>query len=67
LEQVTEQITLLTFDDEDDALIQQLVACLADEREAVRRRLIDTLGEIGEPATGAGRCRSSQSRGAAGL
>jgi bilin biosynthesis protein len=51
LEKITEAITLLTFDAEDPELLQQLVESFADEREAVRRQIVETFGEIGEPAT----------------
>ncbi|MGB8698987.1 MAG: HEAT repeat domain-containing protein [Thermosynechococcaceae cyanobacterium] len=48
---VTDQITLDTFDPNDQALLQRLVDCLGDLRGLVRLRCAETLGEIGEPAT----------------
>jgi bilin biosynthesis protein len=51
LETVTEQITLETFDPEDQITLQRLVEGFADSRGIVRLRLAETLGQIGEPAT----------------
>lgn len=52
LEVVTQQITLLTFDDDDDEMLRRLVGCLADPRESAQMALARTFGEIGEGATG---------------
>ena len=52
LEVVTQQITLLTFDEGDDEVLGRLVEALADPREGVQERLAATFGEIGEEATG---------------
>jgi len=51
IQTVTEQITLHTFDSNDDELMQQMVESFADSRGMVRLRIAETLGEIGEPAT----------------
>ena len=51
LEVVTQQITLLTFDETDQDMLIQLVNCLADPREIVQTQLSTTLGEMGEAAT----------------
>ncbi|WP_088240380.1 HEAT repeat domain-containing protein [Calothrix rhizosoleniae] len=51
IETVTEQITLHTFDYNDQELMQQMVESFADSREITRLRIAETLGEIGEPAT----------------
>ena len=51
LEVVTQQITLLTFDETDEDMLMQLVNCLADPRELVQTQLSNTFGEIGEAAT----------------
>ena len=51
LEVVTQQITLLTFDETDEDMLMQLVNCLADPREIVQTQLSNTFGEIGEAAT----------------
>ncbi|MEM9150542.1 MAG: HEAT repeat domain-containing protein [Cyanobacteria bacterium P01_F01_bin.3] len=48
---VTEQIDLLTFDPENQELLTALVEGLSDQRDAVRLRVSEILGEIGEPAT----------------
>lgn len=52
LEVVTQQITLLTFDEGDEEVLGRLVEALADPREGVQERLAATFGEIGEAATG---------------
>ncbi len=52
LEVVTQQITLLTFDEEDEEMLGRLVGCLADPREGAQMALVSTFGEIGEAATG---------------
>ena len=52
LEVVTQQITLLTFDEGDEEVLGRLVAALADPRDGVQERLAATFGEIGEAATG---------------
>ena len=51
LEVVTQQITLLTFDDRDEEMLARLVGCLADPREEAQTALANTFGEIGEAAT----------------
>jgi bilin biosynthesis protein len=51
LEQVSEQIDLLTFDPDDQETLKQLVESFADSRGVVRLRIAETLGQIGEPAT----------------
>ena len=51
LEVVTQQITLLTFDETDEDMLKQLVNCLADPREIVQTQLATTFGEIGEAST----------------
>lgn len=51
LEVVTEQITLETFNSQDQVCLQQLVECLGDTRGLIRLRVAETLGEIGMPAT----------------
>jgi bilin biosynthesis protein len=51
IQTVTEQITLHTFDADDEELMGQLVENFADSRGLVRLRIAETLGEIGEPAT----------------
>jgi bilin biosynthesis protein len=51
LEVVTQQITLLTFDETDEDMLMQLVNCLADPREIVQTQLATTFGEIGEAST----------------
>jgi bilin biosynthesis protein len=52
LEVVTQQITLLTFDETDQEMLGRLVGCLADPRESAQMALASTFGEIGEEATG---------------
>ena len=52
LEVVTQQITLLTFDEGDEEVLGRLVGALADPRDGVQERLAATFGEIGEAATG---------------
>ena len=52
LEVVTQQITLLTFDEGDEDVLGRLVGALADPRDGVQERLAATFGEIGEAATG---------------
>ena len=52
LEVVTQQITLLTFDEGDEDVLGRLVEALADPRNGVQERLAATFGEIGEAATG---------------
>ena len=51
LEVVTQQITLLTFDETDEDMLMQLVNALADTREIAQTQLSTTFGEIGEAAT----------------
>ena len=52
LEVVTQQITLLTFDEDDEDVLGRLVEALADPRDGVQERLAATFGEIGTAATG---------------
>ena len=52
LEVVTQQITLLTFDEGDEDVLGRLVEALADPRDGVQDRLAATFGEIGAAATG---------------
>ena len=52
LEVVTQQITLLTFDESDEDVLGRLVEALADPRDGVQERLAATFGEIGTAATG---------------
>ena len=52
LEVVTQQITLMTFDEADEEMLGRLVGCLADPREGAQMALASTFGEIGEAATG---------------
>ena len=51
IQTVTEQITLHTFDPNDEELMQQMVEGFADSRGMIRLRIAETLGEIGEAAT----------------
>lgn len=52
MEMVSEQITLDTFDQNDQQLLKRMVVeGLGDSRGLVRLRFAETLGEIGEPAT----------------
>jgi len=48
---VNEQIELLSFDQPDPALLQQMIQSLVDPRRAARISLVESLSEIGEPAT----------------
>lgn len=54
LDYMVEQIELLAFDEPEtgelEPLLSQLIESLADPRKAVRIRLVDVLGQIGEPA-----------------
>ncbi|RCJ27253.1 glycosyl transferase family 2 [Nostoc minutum NIES-26] len=52
IKMVSEQITLDTFDPNDQQLLKRMVVeGLGDSRGLVRLRFAETLGEIGEPAT----------------
>lgn len=52
IQMVTEQITLDTFDRNDDQLLRRMVfEGLGDKRGLVRLRFAETLGQIGESAT----------------
>ncbi len=51
VQRVNEQIDLLSFDDSDQATLQQLVESFSDKRGMMRLRIAETLGQIGEPAT----------------
>ena len=49
--EVNEQITLGTFDTDNQDALRKLVEGLGDTRGVVRLRFAETLGDIGEPAT----------------
>lgn len=51
LQKVAEEISLETFDANDQKLLHSLVECLGDTRGMTRLRVAQTLGEIGQPAT----------------
>jgi bilin biosynthesis protein len=51
IEVVTQQITLLTFDNTDTDTLHRLINCLADPREESQITLTQLFGEIGEAAT----------------
>lgn len=51
LEQVNEQITLDTFDPDNEEVLAQLVESLGDTRGMTRLHCAETLAEVGEPAT----------------
>jgi bilin biosynthesis protein len=51
IEQVSEQISLDTFDSSDHQLLQRLVEGLGDTRGLVRLQFAEALGDIGESAT----------------
>jgi bilin biosynthesis protein len=51
LQAVNEQITLHTFDFNDQQILQRMVQGLADPRGSVRSQVAEILGEIGEAAT----------------
>ncbi|MGK7883203.1 MAG: HEAT repeat domain-containing protein, partial [Crocosphaera sp.] len=51
LEKVVEEISLKTFNSNDENLLKSLVECLGDTRGMTRLRAAQTLGEIGQPAT----------------
>ncbi|MEM6597089.1 MAG: HEAT repeat domain-containing protein [Cyanobacteria bacterium P01_C01_bin.69] len=51
IKQVNEQIELLAFDDPNPALLRQMIQSLVDPRRAARISLVDSLSQIGEPAT----------------
>ena len=51
LEQVNEQITLDSFDPDNQEVLAQLVEYLGETRGMTRLRCAETLAEIGEPAT----------------
>ncbi|MDJ0579193.1 HEAT repeat domain-containing protein [Crocosphaera sp.] len=51
LEKVLEEISLKTFNSNDENLLKSLVECLGDTRGMTRLRAAQTLGEIGQPAT----------------
>lgn len=50
LQTVNEQITLHTFDPNNQQLLKQMVECMGDSRGMVRLGFAEALGEIGEPA-----------------
>ncbi|MGD1854797.1 MAG: HEAT repeat domain-containing protein [Leptolyngbyaceae cyanobacterium] len=51
VQQVNEQIDLLSFDESDQDTLRQLVESFSDKRGMTRLRIAETLGQIGEPAT----------------
>ena len=51
VEQVSEQISFGTFDEENHQTLKQLVEGLGDPRGLMRLRFAETLGDIGEAAT----------------
>ncbi|NET53944.1 MAG: HEAT repeat domain-containing protein [Merismopedia sp. SIO2A8] len=51
LQTVNEQIDTLTFDPNDQQLLERMVESLGDTRGMVRLSIAETLGQIGEPAT----------------
>ena len=51
LEKIAEEISLKTFDSNNQQLLKSLVECLGDTRGMTRLRAAQTLGEIGQPAT----------------
>ncbi|MDJ0508755.1 MAG: HEAT repeat domain-containing protein [Crocosphaera sp.] len=51
LYKVAEEISLKTFNVNDESLLKSLVECLGDTRGMTRLRAAQTLGEIGKPAT----------------
>ncbi|MGK7921245.1 MAG: HEAT repeat domain-containing protein [Trichodesmium sp.] len=51
LQKVAEEISLESFDTNDQKVLHSLVECLGDTRGMTRLRAAQTLGDIGEPAT----------------
>lgn len=51
LDYVNRQIELLAFDSPEPFMLRQMVQCLADPRRSTRLSLVDSLSQIGEPAT----------------
>jgi len=51
IQTVTDQISLGTFNSDDQQRLKQLVEGLGDPRGLMRLRFAETLGDIGEPAT----------------
>ncbi|MDJ0731863.1 MAG: HEAT repeat domain-containing protein [Crocosphaera sp.] len=51
LYKVAEEISLKTFNTDDENLLKSLVECLGDTRGMTRLRAAQTLGDIGQPAT----------------
>ncbi|MEM8808067.1 MAG: HEAT repeat domain-containing protein [Cyanobacteria bacterium P01_G01_bin.38] len=51
IQEVNEQLDLLTFDPNNQSLLRQMVESFSDARGMVRLRIAETLGQIGEPAT----------------
>ncbi|MGK7939894.1 MAG: HEAT repeat domain-containing protein [Crocosphaera sp.] len=51
LYKVAQEISLKTFNSNDETLLKSLVECLGDTRGMTRLRAAQTLGEIGQPAT----------------
>ena len=51
LEKVAQEMSLKTFNSNDENLLQSLVECLGDTRGMTRLRAAQTLGDIGQPAT----------------
>lgn len=51
VQEVNEQIDLLSFNDSDQDTLRRLVESFSDKRGLMRLRIAETLGQIGEPAT----------------
>ena len=51
IERVNSQIELLAFDNPEPFILRQMVQCLADPRRSARLSLVESLSQIGEPAT----------------
>ncbi|MEL6161624.1 MAG: HEAT repeat domain-containing protein [Cyanobacteria bacterium J06627_32] len=51
IDHVNQQIELLAFDEPNPVLLRQMVQSLVDPRRATRLSLIESLSQIGEPAT----------------
>lgn len=51
IEYVNAQIEMLAFDSPEPFMLRQMVQCLADPRRSTRLSLVESLSQIGEPAT----------------
>lgn len=51
LDYVNQQIELLALDSPEPFMLRQMVQCLADPRRSTRLSLVESLSQIGEPAT----------------